>query len=133
MTPTDLVGSATARQPVPMVAEISLLTAVPSLELWELWQRTERDEPPFWAYPWAGGQALARYILDHPGIVAGRRVLDVASGSGWRGAKNRSKKPSMCRFRRAWFDALMEPRPPGPDQPVSQPATQTGRRRRCAS
>jgi predicted nicotinamide N-methyase len=65
-----------------MVAEISLLTAVPSLELWELWQRTERDEPPFWAYPWAGGQALARYLLDHPGIVAGRRVLDVASGSG---------------------------------------------------
>jgi predicted nicotinamide N-methyase len=82
MTPADLVGSATARQPVPMVAEVSLLTAVPSLELWELWQRTERDEPPFWAYPWAGGQALARYILDHPGIVAGRRVLDVASGSG---------------------------------------------------
>ena len=82
MTPADLVGSATARQPVPMVAEISLLTAVPSLELWELWQRTERDEPPFWAYPWAGGQALARYILDHPGVVAGRRVLDVASGSG---------------------------------------------------
>ena len=65
-----------------MVAEISLLTAVPSLELWELWQRTGRDEPPFWAYPWAGGQALARYVLDNPGIVAGRRVLDVASGSG---------------------------------------------------
>jgi len=82
MTPQDLVGSATARQPVPMVAEISLLTAVPTLELWELWQRTGRDEPPFWAYPWAGGQALARYVLDHPGIVAGRRVLDVASGSG---------------------------------------------------
>jgi predicted nicotinamide N-methyase len=82
MTPQDLVGSATARQPVPMVAEISLLTAVPQLELWELWQRTGRDEPPFWAYPWAGGQALARYLLDHPGIVAGRRVLDVASGSG---------------------------------------------------
>src|ERR1700727_1027578 len=82
VTPQDLVGSATARQPVPMVAEISLLTAVPQLELWELWQRTGRDEPPFWAYPWAGGQALARYLLDHPGIVAGRRALDVASGSG---------------------------------------------------
>ena len=82
MTPQDLVGSATARQPVPMVAEISLLTAVPSLELWELWQRTGRDEPPFWAYPWACGQALARYVLDNPGIVACRCVLDVASGSG---------------------------------------------------
>ena len=66
----------------PWSAEISLLTAVPSLELWELWQRTGRDDPPFWAYPWAGGQALARYLLDHPGIVRGRRVLDVASGSG---------------------------------------------------
>jgi predicted nicotinamide N-methyase len=37
---------------------------------------------PFWASAWAGGQALARYILDHPQVVAGRRVLDVASGSG---------------------------------------------------
>jgi predicted nicotinamide N-methyase len=82
MTPQDLVGSATARQPVPLVAEISLLTAVPTVELWELWQRTGRDEPPFWAYPWAGGQALARHVLDNPGVVLGRRVLDVASGSG---------------------------------------------------
>ena len=65
-----------------MVAEISLLTAAPALELWELWQQTGRDDPPFWAYPWAGGQALARYLLDNPGIVRGRRVLDVASGSG---------------------------------------------------
>ena len=38
--------------------------------------------PPFWAVAWAGGQALARYIVDHPTLVAGRRVLDVASGSG---------------------------------------------------
>jgi predicted nicotinamide N-methyase len=82
MTPQDLVGSATARQPVPLVADISLLTAVPTVELWDLWQRTGRDEPPFWAYPWAGGQALARYLLDNPGVVLGRRVLDVASGSG---------------------------------------------------
>lgn len=65
-----------------MVEEISLLTADPALELWELWQRTGRDDPPFWAYPWAGGQALARYLLDNPGTVRGRRVLDVASGSG---------------------------------------------------
>jgi predicted nicotinamide N-methyase len=38
--------------------------------------------PPFWAFAWAGGQALARYVLDHPTAVAGRRVLDFASGSG---------------------------------------------------
>jgi predicted nicotinamide N-methyase len=87
MTPEALaqlaaVRSATAPEPVPLVAEISLLTAAPALELWELWQQTGRDEPPFWAYPWAGGQALARYLLDNPGTVRGRRVLDVASGSG---------------------------------------------------
>jgi predicted nicotinamide N-methyase len=82
MTPEALVGAATVREAVPMVEEISLLTAAPGLELWELWQQTGRDEPPFWAYPWAGGQALARYLLDNPGTVRGRRVLDVASGSG---------------------------------------------------
>jgi predicted nicotinamide N-methyase len=38
--------------------------------------------PPFWAFPWAGGQALARYVLDHPGPVVGRTVLDLAAGSG---------------------------------------------------
>ncbi|GAB7190767.1 methyltransferase [Kineococcus sp. NUM-3379] len=53
-----------------------------------LWQRLEADggpagsEPPFWAAAWAGGQAVARYVLDHPSTVAGRTVLDVASGSG---------------------------------------------------
>ena len=53
-----------------------------------LWQATEAEldrimlPPPFWAFAWAGGQALARYVLDHPDIVAGRRVLDFASGSG---------------------------------------------------
>jgi predicted nicotinamide N-methyase len=53
-----------------------------------LWERIERDTgqdqlpPPFWAFPWAGGQALARYLLDQPGCVRGRVVLDLASGSG---------------------------------------------------
>jgi predicted nicotinamide N-methyase len=53
-----------------------------------LWQMTEDElgaiglPPPFWAFAWAGGQALARYILDHPETVAGQSVLDVASGSG---------------------------------------------------
>lgn len=53
-----------------------------------LWHRTEEElaeiglPPPFWAFAWAGGQGLARYILDHPDIVAGKRVLDFASGSG---------------------------------------------------
>ena len=53
-----------------------------------LWQKTEDDlgeiglPPPFWAFAWAGGQALARFVLDHPVVVKGKRVLDFASGSG---------------------------------------------------
>ncbi len=54
----------------------------------ELWRKTEEElneiglPPPFWAFAWAGGQALARYIGDNPQLVAGKRVLDFASGSG---------------------------------------------------
>lgn len=57
-------------------------------EATELWGKTEEElgeiglSPPFWAFAWAGGQALARYILDRPATVARRRVLDFASGSG---------------------------------------------------
>ena len=81
MTPETeaLVRSATEPATVPFVPEVSLRTAA---EPFGLWGRTERDAPPFWAFPWAGGQGLARYVLDHPETVAGRRVLDVASGSG---------------------------------------------------
>jgi predicted nicotinamide N-methyase len=81
MTPETarLVTSATEWAPVPFVPEVTLRTAP---EPFGLWDQTERDAPPFWAFPWAGGQGLARYVLDHPATVAGRRVLDVASGSG---------------------------------------------------
>jgi predicted nicotinamide N-methyase len=79
MTPEALVRSGTSWAAVPFVPEIRLLTAA---EPFGLWDRTEQDAPPFWAFPWAGGQALARYVLDHPGTVHGRRVLDAASGSG---------------------------------------------------
>lgn len=71
--------------PVPHAPEISLHVAQ---EATELWQKTEDElatiglPPPFWAFAWAGGQALARYLLDDPAIVRGRRVLDFASGSG---------------------------------------------------
>lgn len=57
-------------------------------ELTPIWEATEKDlareniAPPFWAFPWAGGQALAHFILDHPELVRGKRVLDLASGSG---------------------------------------------------
>ncbi|MDJ1157488.1 methyltransferase [Chelatococcus sp. SYSU_G07232] len=71
--------------PVPHAPEIRLYLAD---EATELWQKTEEElgelglPPPFWAFAWAGGQALARYLLDHPAFVAGRRVLDFATGSG---------------------------------------------------
>ena len=70
---------------MPHVPEISLYVADESVPIW---QKTEEElgamglPPPYWAFAWAGGQALARYVLDHPGIVAGLRVLDLAAGSG---------------------------------------------------
>lgn len=67
------------------VPELSLHLADDAVSLWELTEEQLGElglPPPFWAFAWAGGQALARYVLDHPEIVRGRRVLDVASGSG---------------------------------------------------
>lgn len=83
--PEDFIRRNTRLMAVPNAPGIRLHLAD---EATELWSRTEEElgqiglPPPFWAFAWAGGQALARYILDNPGIVAGRRVLDVASGSG---------------------------------------------------
>jgi len=69
---------------VPWVPEVRLHLAQDAI-VW--WARMEADvgtvlDAPFWATAWPGGQALARYVLDYPTAVAGRRVLDVASGSG---------------------------------------------------
>ncbi|MDD3445817.1 MAG: 50S ribosomal protein L11 methyltransferase [Zavarzinia sp.] len=69
----------------PHTPELALHLAT---EAMDLWQRTEDElgqmglPPPFWAFAWAGGQALARYLLDNPALVRGCRVLDFASGSG---------------------------------------------------
>jgi predicted nicotinamide N-methyase len=69
----------------PLVPELQLHMAHEAVPLW---QKTEEElgemglPPPFWAFAWAGGQALARHVLDHPEIVCGRRVTDLASGSG---------------------------------------------------
>ena len=73
----DMVG--VRQESVPLVPEVTVLTAD---QPWDLWDASGRDAPPFWAFPWAGGQALARYVLDNPAFVRGRSVLDVASGSG---------------------------------------------------
>jgi predicted nicotinamide N-methyase len=71
--------------PVPLTPLVKLHLAE---EAMDLWQKTEDElergygPPPFWAFAWAGGQALARYVLDNKSLVAGKRVLDFASGSG---------------------------------------------------
>ncbi|WP_064692074.1 class I SAM-dependent methyltransferase [Rhizobium aegyptiacum] len=68
--------------PVSSIPEIQLHTAGPASGLWRLASRGETDPAPYWAYPWAGGVVLGRYLLDRPEIVAGRRVLDLGAGSG---------------------------------------------------
>ena len=83
--PEAFVRANTVLQEAPLVPEVALHLAS---EVVPLWQATEEAlsrmglPPPFWAFAWAGGQALARYILDHPDAVAGKRVLDFASGCG---------------------------------------------------
>lgn len=83
--PLAFIRAETRLRPVPHAPELVLHVAD---EATELWQKTEEElgeiglPPPFWAFAWAGGQALARYILDHPETVRGKRVLDFASGSG---------------------------------------------------
>jgi predicted nicotinamide N-methyase len=75
----------TRARPVPLIPEISIFVADEAVPLWH---KTEEElgedglPPPFWAFAWAGGQALGRYVLDHPDVVRGKAVLDLASGSG---------------------------------------------------
>ena len=83
--PAAFLLANTAPLSPPLVPEVVLRLANEALPLWE---KTEEElgeiglPPPFWAFAWAGGQALARYLLDNPEVVAGRRVLDFAAGSG---------------------------------------------------
>ncbi|HEY1573845.1 MAG TPA: 50S ribosomal protein L11 methyltransferase [Pseudonocardiaceae bacterium] len=79
MSASDVVLANTRPVPVPLVPEITLRCT--DDDPFALWERTGQDVP-YWAFPWAGGQALARYVLDHPAEVAGATVLDLASGSG---------------------------------------------------
>ena len=67
------------------VPEIKLHLATEITPIWqatETWLADHQMEPPFWAFAWPGGQALARHILDHPTLAAGKRVLDFAAGGG---------------------------------------------------
>jgi predicted nicotinamide N-methyase len=69
-------------RPVPSVPEISLHAAHPGSNLWRLTGRSGEGPPPYWAYVWAGGAVLARYLLDRPEGVRGRNVLDLGAGCG---------------------------------------------------
>ena len=86
--PEDFIRANTRLEAPPLVPEVRLQLAS---EVVPLWEATEEElarqglPPPFWAFAWAGGQALARYLLDHPEVVRGKRVLDFAAGSGLQG------------------------------------------------
>lgn len=83
--PTAFILANTRLQPVPHAPELSLWLAD---EITPIWKLTEEElgelglPPPFWAFAWAGGQAIARWLLDNPDQVVGRTVLDFATGSG---------------------------------------------------
>ena len=85
MDPPTFIRANTKLLAVPLVPEIRLHIAEESLPIW---QKTEEElgamnvPPPYWAFAWAGGQALARFLLDNPAMVADRCVLDLGSGSG---------------------------------------------------
>ncbi|HWC63993.1 MAG TPA: methyltransferase [Rhizomicrobium sp.] len=85
MTPDAFIRANAELMSPPLVPEIGLYLAT---EVVPLWKKTEEElaetgvPPPYWAFAWAGGQALARYVLDHPELVQGKRVLDFGAGSG---------------------------------------------------
>ncbi len=88
MTPAQrraFIEAHTVLAPAPFVAEVRLHIGGQSMELWEAAALADERlpvPPPYWAWPWAGGQALARYVLDAAGVVRDRTVFDVGTGGG---------------------------------------------------
>jgi predicted nicotinamide N-methyase len=81
----ELVRAHTAPGRAPLVPEIVLRLAASDTDLWHAtqdWLDARDVPPPFWAFAWPGGQALARHVLDHPEVVRGSRVFDLGAGSG---------------------------------------------------
>jgi predicted nicotinamide N-methyase len=80
----DFIRRTTAPAVVPLVPEITIFQAADAAALWETSVKDPAGWPdlPYWAIPWAGGQALARHVLDHPELVRGKAVADFATGSG---------------------------------------------------
>lgn len=85
ITPSAFITAETRLQAPPVVPEIALYLAADAHAIFQAAHEAFGDGPsqhPFWAFAWPGGQVLARYLLDHPEEVAGRRVLDLGAGSG---------------------------------------------------
>lgn len=88
LDPAEFIKANMRLAPVPSVPEVRLYQAHPGSGLRRLLEPDDGDQgeaepqPPYWAYAWAGGAVLARYVLDRPSIVAGKRVLDLGAGSG---------------------------------------------------
>ncbi|MBL6937820.1 MAG: methyltransferase [Alphaproteobacteria bacterium] len=85
MNPTDFVRNNTQLVSPPLVPEIRLHLATEVLPLWRLTEEELEQQgvpPPYWAFAWAGGQALARYLIDNPETARGSAVLDFGAGSG---------------------------------------------------
>lgn len=81
----DFIRANTFVEPSKLVPQIRLHLATEVTPLWhatEAYLNQQGIDPPFWAFAWVGGQALARYILDHPAVVAGLKVLDIGCGGG---------------------------------------------------
>lgn len=84
MKPAAFVAEQTERVAMPLTPSIAAFVARDSHGIWQAAHEAGFAQP-FWAFAWPGGQALARYILDHPECVAGRAVLDIGSGSALAG------------------------------------------------
>ena len=83
--PTAFILAQTVIAAPPLVPEIKLYLATEITPIWEATEATLTQmnlPPPYWAFAWAGGQALTRFLIDHPDWVKGKRVLDFAAGSG---------------------------------------------------
>jgi predicted nicotinamide N-methyase len=83
--PEGFIRANTALERPAMVPEFQLWLATEYVPIWqatEEWLEQQNVDPPYWAFCWPGGQAIARYLLDHPQTVRGKRVIDFAAGSG---------------------------------------------------
>jgi len=87
-TPADFIARVTGVIAPPLLPELRFRLAEETVALWSQTEEALEEQglpPPFWAFAWAGGQALGRYCLDRPDIVSGKRVLDFAAGGGMAG------------------------------------------------